>query len=173
MFSFELPTQNVRAVFMCTFMNNTLASNHNFIQDRLATLNLWRTSVLSLHHFHSGAFKEAAIATFLGLFLKELRTRNHKMSITNYEKNMWNNKMFQLAVRHTDVDSCPSRCNDSNIHTSFSVPIVTIATMSVTLIKIATLVRHNFCDSNTRISSSVTILAIATLIFACTSQLLR
>ena len=44
---------------------------------------------------------------------------------------------------------------------------------SVTLVEIATLVRHNFCDSNTSISLSVTILAIATLIFACTSQLLR
>ena len=50
--------------------------------------------MLSLHQFHSGALKEAAIAAFLCLFSKELRTRNHKMSITNYEKNMWNNKMF-------------------------------------------------------------------------------
>ena len=165
-FSFVLPAQNVRAVFVCT-----LASNHNFIQDRLATLNLWRTSVLSLHQFHSGAFKEAAIAAFLGLFAKELRTRNHKMSITNYEKNMSNNKMFQLAVRHADVAPCPSRCNNSNIYTWFSVPTVTIAT--ITLVEIATLVRHIFCDSNTRISLSVTILEIATLTFACTSQLLR
>ena len=37
---------------------------------------------------------------------------------------------------------------------------------SVTLVEIATRVRYNFCDSNTRISLSVTILTIATLIFA-------
>ena len=34
---------------------------------------------------------------------------------------------------------------------------------SVTLVEIATLVRHNFCDSNTRISLSATIIAIASL----------
>ena len=37
-----------------------------------------------VHRYHSGAFKEAAIAAFLGLFSKELGTRNYKMSITNY-----------------------------------------------------------------------------------------
>ena len=55
---------------------------------------------------------------------------SNKMSKTNWEKNMWYNKMFQLAVRHADIDSCPSLCNDSNTNTRFSVPIVTIATFS-------------------------------------------
>ena len=130
--------------------------------------------MLSWHQFHSGKSIEAANAAFLDFFQKSCKQENTKCQKQIWKKNMWYNKMFQLAVLHAEVDSCPSLCNNNNIYTWFFHPNSYDSNIqSVTLVKIATWVCHNFCDSNTRISLSVTILMIATLIFACMSQILQ